>query len=245
MPITERPPKDYLEQPLKDEYSQCYLPLPRHRRRIIFNLIKRIKFEDCVDVGCAQSYLLEAIAEKYGVRAHGCDILEEIVVENRKKFPHIEFSVLDIENDKWPYKQFDLVICSEVLEHIIEWRNALENLATMSKRYLLISVPGGKLRKTDTIVGHYRHYQGDELVTALREQGFKPVKMIRHGFPVHSFYKLLINWIMPENLYHSFHHQTQYSIVKKIIAHALYGLFFINYFFSSGNQLYILAERCD
>lgn len=234
---------NYLEQPLKDEASQFYLPLPRHRRRIIFNLIKPLKFDNYVDVGCAQGDLIDALAKRFQVKGYGCDISEEVVNASQQKLTQAEFRVLNISEETWPNKQFDLVVCSEVLEHIIKWEDAVKNLTSMTKRYLLITVPGGKLRKTDKMVGHYRHFQGDELIAVLNKNAFTPIKVIRHGFPVHSIYKWLINLLMPEKLYHSFHHKKQYSVFKKMIAHLLYGLFFINYFFTSGSQLYILAER--
>ena len=234
-----------LDQPIKSAESQRYLALPRHRRRIILSLLKSLKFSDCLDVGSAQHDLLDDIKRNFNINTYACDISEAIVNENKIKMPDSEFRVLDIERETWPNKTFDLVICSEVIEHIVHWEAAVKNLTQMAKHYLLITVPSGKIRKTDLIVGHYRHYQGDELISCLKTNGFKCAELKQHGFPMHSLYKLLINIARPETLYNSFHSKDKYTLVKKGFAHLIYGLFFMDYFFSSGNQLYILAERDD
>ena len=231
-----------LEQPLKSAESQRYLALPRHRRKIILNLLKSITFADCLDVGSAQPDLLDDIKQNFNINAYGCDISNEIVHNNKIKMPDAEFRILDIEHETWPNKTFDVVICSEVIEHIINWQAAITHLTLMSKRYLLITVPSGKIRKTDRMVGHYRHYHGEELIACLNNHGFKCIRLRKHGFPVHSLYKIFINILHPEALYNVFHGK-KYTTVTKGFAHLVYLLFFMDYCFSSGNQLYILAER--
>jgi len=231
-----------LEQPLKSAESQRYLALPRHRRKIILNLLKSITFADCLDVGSAQPDLLDDIKQNFNINAYGCDISKEIVHNNKIKMPNAAFRILDIEHETWPNKTFDVVICSEVIEHIINWQAAITHLTLMSKRYLLITVPSGKIRKTDRMVGHYRHYHGEELIACLNNHGFKCIKLRKHGFPVHSLYKIFINILQPEALYNAFHGK-KYTPVTKGFAHLVYLLFFMDYCFSSGNQLYILAER--
>lgn len=232
-----------LLQPTKDDESQRYLALPRHRRRIILNLLKSLTFNDCLNAGSAQHYLLDEIKKNFNISAYGCDISKTIIYDNTIKMPNAEFRVLNIEHETWPNKTFDLVIYSEVIEHMIDWETAIKNLTEMSKRYLLMTVPSGKIRKTDRIVGHYRHYQGQELVTCIESHGFKCIQLKRRGFPMHSLYKIMINLLRPEKLYAAFHHEQKYTMLKKGFANIVYGLFFIDYFFSTGNQLYILAER--
>src|SRR5205085_2484617 len=56
-----------------------YTPAPRHRRRLIMNLLKGLEFRDCLDAGCAQRFLLEDIVERFGVEGFGCDISDEII----------------------------------------------------------------------------------------------------------------------------------------------------------------------
>ena len=226
------------------DHSHRYSPAPRHRRKIIMNWLNKIKFSDCLDAGCAQPYLLEEIVHRYHVKGYGCDISTKVIASNRNRLPQCEFLALDMASQPWPEgKQFDLVISSEVVEHIEDWQSAVKNLAQMAKRYLLITVPSGKVRPIDKMLGHYRHFQGDEIVAEIGKHGFKCLNVKKHGFPIHSLYKRLINAITPEKIYESFSGGKEYSFMQKIFSQILYLAFYIDYFFSTGNQLFILAER--
>lgn len=237
------PTPNEAELPAKWDDSQRYLPLPRHRRNIILRLLKKLSFKTILDAGCAQHYLLEMITQKFPVKGYGCDLSHQIIAANQQRAPHCEFKQLDLEKSTWGNQQFDVVISSEVIEHIHDWQAAVKNLASMAKHYLLITVPGGRKRRVDEIVGHYRHFQGKELIAAIEAQGFTCERMIRHGFPMHSLYKRIINLIGPDDLYLSFHSGKQYSFFKKLLAHLLYFAFYVNHLFPIGDQLYILAKR--
>lgn len=205
--------------------------------------IESLEFKDCLDVGCAQPYLMEQILRKRSVALYGCDISEEVIQDNHQRFPWGEFRVIDIARQTWPGdRKFDMVICSEVLEHIDDWHLALINLARMSRRYLVITVPSGKVHKIDRHIGHIRHFEGSDLVDALRRLDLLPKRVKYWGFPFHSLYKHAINSIAYERVYESFAEQT-YGFWKKAVSMFLYALFFANDLFSTGSQLLILAER--
>src|SRR4051812_47033319 len=140
-----------------------YTPAPRHRRRLVLNYLRGLDFADCLDAGCAQRFLLEAVADTFHVPGFGCDISDAVIEANQLARPDLAFRVLDLTQETWPDRQFDLVVCSEVLEHIPDWRNALANLARMTRKHLLITVPSGPLRTMDRLVGHHQHFQGPEL----------------------------------------------------------------------------------
>jgi SAM-dependent methyltransferase len=227
------------------DHAHRFSPAPRYRRRIILNWLDKLKFTECLDVGCAQPYLLSEIVEKYNVKGYGCDISTKVIAKNKKLFPHYDFWVLDIEQENMTnHKQFDMVVSSEVVEHIPNWKIAIKNLAHLSQRYLLITVPCGKIRPIDRMVGHRQHFAGPEIKAEIEKNGFKCIKVSKHGFPVHSLYKRLIN-ISPDTLYHSFQETKKYSFWQQCISHLLYIAFYVNDLFSSGEQLMILAQRED
>ena len=219
-----------------------YTPAPRHRRRLLLRMIADLNIKDCLDAGCAQPYLLQEVVRRFEVAGFGCDISDEVMAANQQQLPNCQFMALDLSREVWPGgRQFDLVVCSEVLEHIPEWRLALSNLVRMSRQYLLITVPGGRIRPMDRMVGHCQHFQGPELVSALRDNGCSVMQVRRWGFPLHSLYKVLISQVAPEKLYNSFS-GVRYSLFQRALSHALYLLFYLNDFSNAGDQLIVLAR---
>jgi SAM-dependent methyltransferase len=219
-----------------------FSPAPRHRRRLILRLLAPLTFETCLDVGCAQPYLLEDLAQQ-GKKVFGCDLSAQVVRANRRRLPQAGFAALDITAGVYPGRRsFDLVMASEVLEHVSNWPTAVRNLCRMAKRYVLITVPGGKVYPIDRLVGHRRHFTGPELRRELERRGFRVVQERHWGFPWHSVYKTLINVLAPRTLYARFG-TARYGFGQKLVSQFLYALFFSNDWFASGQQIVILAER--
>jgi SAM-dependent methyltransferase len=223
--------------------SHRYTPAPRHRRRLLLQWIDALAFDDVLDAGCAQPFLLQDIVARFNVPGHGCDLSPKIVAENRRVLPDCEFQVLDLAHERWPDdRQFDLVVCSEVLEHIENWEAALANVVRMARKHILITVPGGPLRAMDRIVGHHRHYQGPELTAALEQLGCEVTAARSWGWPLHSAYKASLSLLAPESLYRSFSDVKPYGPVKKAFSEVLYRAFYANDLAGRGHQLLVHAK---
>jgi SAM-dependent methyltransferase len=219
-----------------------YTPAPRHRRRLILDMLRGLEFADCLDAGCAQPFLLQAIVERFGVAGFGCDIADQVMAQNQEALPGCTFQVVDLMRETWPGgRQFDLVVCSEVLEHLGDWKAAVANLVKMARKELLITVPSGPIRTMDQMVGHLQHFRGPELCAALKEQGCAIQTARYWGFPMHTWYKSLISSVSPAQVYSAFSGQ-RYGPGKKLLSHLLYGLFFTNNLFNSGYQLFVHAR---
>jgi hypothetical protein len=138
--------------------------------------------------------------------------------------------------------RYDLVVCSEVLEHVPDWRAALANVVAMARRYVVITVPGGKRRRMDALVGHHRHFVPGQIAAALREEGCDPVWGHRWGWPVHSLYRWGISRAGADRMYRSFGTE-RYSSVQIGLSNVLYGAFFVNDVFHRGDQIMVLGAK--
>src|SRR3546814_14668647 len=61
--------------------------------------------------------------------------------ETRKRAEGISFHEANIERLPFPDKSFDTVICTHVLEHILDFRGALAELRRVAAKRLIIVVP--------------------------------------------------------------------------------------------------------
>jgi ubiquinone/menaquinone biosynthesis C-methylase UbiE len=95
-----------------------------------------------LDAGCGEGFTLAKL-QKEGIGKHleGIDYSLDAINLGRKNHPSLSLKQGDIY--KLPYKDnsFDLVICSEVLEHLEYPKKALGEIKRVSKRYCLLSVP--------------------------------------------------------------------------------------------------------
>ena len=174
--------------------SHRYTPTSRHRRRWLLHLVAPLEFADCLDAGCCRTL---PVAGDCGTARRAWVRLRHLRPSDRPQRgarTPLRVCGRGLVRETWPGgRRFDLVICTETLEHIPDWVAAVRHLARMSRRYLLLTVPGGKLRQTERRLGHHRHYAGPELVAALNAAGCQ-VLLLRHwGFPMQTLYKALIN----------------------------------------------------
>jgi SAM-dependent methyltransferase len=216
-------------------------PAPRHRRRLVVDMVRGLGVRDCLDAGCGQPYLLADLQRELGLETYGCDLSDRTMEDSAGSPVAREFRVLDLSKEVWPGRTFDLVICSEVLEHIPDWPAAVANLARMARRYVLITVPTGRVRAMDRMVGHTQHFDGPELVATLGAAGCWPLAVRRWGFPFHSLYRVAIS-SQAERVYDAFGGGEAYGRSQKLVSEALYRLFFANDLFRTGDELIVLAR---
>lgn len=121
-------------------------PLKRFFIRNFFNIllsqIKNLKIESVLDVGCGEGFTLNKLKENnIGKKHEGVDYAKEAIVIGSKLYPKLNLHQGNIYDLKYKDNSFDLVICSEVLEHLENPQKALKELARVSKKYLVLSVP--------------------------------------------------------------------------------------------------------
>jgi ubiquinone/menaquinone biosynthesis C-methylase UbiE len=219
-------------------------PTARHLERMIVKLLRRVgPISNILDVGCGMGVNMKRI-HKYSpeINLVGADLSEDILNIARLYVGDdlkIEYVPLDIGKSKLNRK-FDLVLCSQVLEHIENDVAAIKHMVEMCNQYLLITVPGGAYNSTSQLVGHYRHYTKDDLVSKVVSNGFKICYLREWGFPFHSLYKFALHLLPLESQKKIGY--GKYGLMKKGISSLLYFLFFGNVLHMGANII-MLTER--
>jgi ubiquinone/menaquinone biosynthesis C-methylase UbiE len=71
----------------------------------------------------------------------GVDFLDTAIEIGKKIHPQLKLKQGNIYDLPYKNSEFDLVICTEVLEHLKEPDKALKELKRVTKKYCIISVP--------------------------------------------------------------------------------------------------------
>lgn len=115
---------------------------------------KGIQINDKVvaDFGCGIGNLIFHLNKTHQpISSYGFDFSSEAIELAKKRVPYGHFQVHDIYTE--PEMKFDVIFCTETLEHLLYPDIALKNLQTSlnEKGFLLITVPDGR---KDTFAGH-------------------------------------------------------------------------------------------
>src|SRR3989338_7585599 len=140
---------------------EIYGPTMRHQRRNIDRLLTNIRFDSVLDIGCGSGdNLCEILKNRKVQKLCLLDISHEALERAHKVIPQAQLLELDIEKNALDQK-FDLILCCDVLEHLLDDRAALINIRKMTCKYLIISTLAGRMRKAEKYVGHVRNYTLD------------------------------------------------------------------------------------
>lgn len=147
--------------------------------------------ERVLDVGCGIGALAADIAARTGASVRGVDINGSSIAFARERFAHprLEFVEGDAR-DTLPSEGFDVVVLSNVLEHIEHRIAFLQGIVDAARpARLLVRVP---MLRRDWLVPlrrelglphfsdatHFIEYEPAELDAELRAVGFEPVELI-------------------------------------------------------------------
>ncbi|MEW6674116.1 MAG: class I SAM-dependent methyltransferase [Thermodesulfobacteriota bacterium] len=147
-----------------------------------------------LDIGCGSGRHTAAIARYNGVQVIGADINVADVIEAKKRLlfqerlegKHGRWGLLAAGIHRLPFTDnfFDLIVCSEILEHIPDHRKAVAEAVRVLKPggHMVVSVPrffpericwalSREYHTADN--GHLRIYRKNELVRLLEGSGLK------------------------------------------------------------------------
>lgn len=219
--------------------SGYYNPSQRHRFRLILSEIstvlksipKPLSSVRVIDLGCGLGHLIHHLKQTYPeLHCRGLDISEKVISELRKKMPDSAWDVWDIQKpiDTLSFGHYDIIICSEVLEHCENPEKILDNAyhLTVPGGWIILTVPGGEKYRIDNDLGHLRHYRLEQFKEFFTGKPLAQVRLYTWGWPFSN----LMRWMVDK--YYGFTKKTfldtHYTWRQKWFCQLLYCLMFAN-----------------
>ena len=111
---------------------QIVAAMPRaHRLRVL-------------DAGCGEGHLIEMLHDADDTHTyHGIDVTPGALEKARTRCPFAEFQRMDLTRIAFGEASFDVVVCTEVLEHVVDCAAAVRELRRVLKPdgHLIITFP--------------------------------------------------------------------------------------------------------
>ena len=152
----------------------------------------------CLEAGCGEGnvtkHMSEWISEHNNeVEYMAFDISEKLIKDNSVRYKDIKFFTHNIyeeldKNNLSDVDTFDLIVCSEVLEHLEKPDVAVKNLMNYGDRFIF-SVPnepiwrimnmarGKYIKSFGNTPGHIQHFSKNRFIRMIRDCGLRVVKI--------------------------------------------------------------------
>jgi 2-polyprenyl-3-methyl-5-hydroxy-6-metoxy-1,4-benzoquinol methylase len=160
----------------------------------IDEIIRDVDCKIVYEAGCGEGYVSDFIYHKKNIEQYkAMDISERVIDEAKRNFPHIHFQTGSIYEINQGDDSVDLVVATEVLEHLEYPDKALQELLRISKKYVFISVPNEPLWRICNFLrgkyvtrfgnspGHIQHWSTSAIVKLASKQG--KVNKVIQPFP--------------------------------------------------------------
>lgn len=170
-------------------------PGTEYRKNLMISLVKKFKPKSVLDAGCGTAIFLHEIAKTYKGKLAGCDVSKKVIERNKKLFPEIEFFTINLNKKEDVKGSYDMVLCSEVVEHLSDWKQAIETLAKLTKKggYLLVTTQSGKRYNHHLELGHLQHFTVEMLADEMKKYDMKLEDGYNAGFPFMNLKNILVN----------------------------------------------------
>lgn len=156
--------------------------------------VKTLQPVSILDVGCGEGFTLDKFYNNnLGKELVGIDFLDKAIEIGKKAHPHLKLQPGTIYHIPFKPSSFDLVVCTEVLEHLEFPEKALDQLEKVTKKYCIISVPhepwfmlanflrGKNLSRWGNDIEHINHWSRKGIAGLIRTKF--DILEIRQPFP--------------------------------------------------------------
>lgn len=162
--------------------------------KALISLSKPLKPTSILDAGCGEGFTIIKLTEnKIGKKIEGVENSELAIKLSKEINPQLNIKHGDVYSLPYKENSFDLVICTEVLEHLERPKNGLLELIRVAKKHLLLTVPnepwftyqrlirGKNILHFGAHPEHVNHWTSNQFKKFLTENNLK-IKKIRLPF---------------------------------------------------------------
>lgn len=165
------------------------------RHEYILRIIQKNRIKDILDYGAGDGQLVRKLTS-HGLNVIGWEHSEIGVARATKEsdLRGMKSKVVITPKDLKNYAgRFDLVIMSEVIEHLEKPEDELLPILALLKSggYFIATVPSGPMSYFDRHIGHFRHYSPDSFQKLLAICGLNQVKVESIGFPLVNIVRII------------------------------------------------------
>ena len=108
----------------------------------LVSLAKSVRPVTILDVGCGEGFsLVNLRRNKIGKIYEGVDYSHDAIRLGKKLYPKLNIKLGNIYELPYKNNAFDLIICTEVLEHLEKPHKALSEIKRVAKKNIILSVP--------------------------------------------------------------------------------------------------------
>ena len=129
-----------------------------HRKLKIFRWLDGLKFESFIDVGSGWEVFPYLVRERYGAAAYYADLVHEFnLPTDAPEFGRLDHAVtLKLSSLPFADAAFDVVLCSEVFEHLVRPIEAVSELLRITRKCLILTTLEGLSRsRLERALLHY------------------------------------------------------------------------------------------
>lgn len=150
----------------------------------IMKALSGIKFNSLLDVGGAEGYKAALIKEIFNVEVCNND-LSEVACRRAEAIFNIRSVPGDIHKLPFNNEEFDIVLCSETLEHVTDIKRAVNELLRVAKSAVVITVPHDS---PEVINKNIKNKVPHAHIHALNENSFEFVKEYNYEVKYCKYY---------------------------------------------------------
>lgn len=162
--------------------------------RTVTLCLEGLSINKVFDAGCGEGFVLSELKNRgIGSVLEGIDFSEQALKTGRELFPYLSLKQGDIYQLPYEDNSFDLVLCTEVMEHLDEPDKVLSEIVRVSKKYCLLSVPneplfmisnllrGKNISRWGNDIDHFNHWSSGAFGDFIRSK--LNVMTVKKPFP--------------------------------------------------------------